>query len=765
MKVTRRGILAGTAAGGGLLVAWAIMPRSFDTPLDPGKHEFAFDAWLKIAEDGVVSVAVPQLEMGQGITTILPQIIAMELGADWRQIAVEPAPISGAYANMPLAAHWAPLWQPLIPSMADDPDALLLKRWAQDNRFTVTADGTSLDAYEAPCRDAAASARAMLAMAAAARWGVSWEECQASEGFITHGENKLSFGELAAEAAQMDAPSTPPLLPRAAAQPPSPSLLDDEPIDYPRLDLPSKVDGSFLFAGDVRLPDMVYAAIKHGPVNRSELTRFEPSGAAGQKGLVGIVRGRRWLAAAAETWWGAEQALNAMEPLFSVDDLADSESMDKQLDAAVRSGSPHRIAQRGEPDENLQVFTLALRYNVAPALHATVETATATARLVDGKLELWLATQAPERARRAAARAVGISAADVVLYPMPAGGSFDRRLEDEHAIEVAVIAKQIGRPVQLVWSRWQEHLAGHPRPPVAAVLSAKAKPDGQIESFRARLACPPAAKEFGHRLFDNHTSWAAINEARGMADPMAVAGAFPPYSIPHVAVDHTPVSLPLPSGRMRANAHGYTCFMVESFIDEMATRHNLEPLSYRIAMLGGDLRLAACLQRAARLAMWDGGISGSGQGLACHTMASVIPQSDEEGAIEGGGRIAVIAEASGSAGGITVTKLCATVDIGRVVNRDIALQQIEGGLIFGLGLALGSATRYKRGLPTSQRLSALALPTLANSPEIEIELIASNAPAFDPGEIGVPAVAPAIANALFSANGRRLRHLPLIKDQ
>lgn len=759
MKVTRRGILASSAVGGGLFVAWALMPRSFDTPLDPGRDEFAFDAWLKIADDGVVSVAVPQLEMGQGITTLLPQIVAMELGADWRQVAVEPAPVSGAYANMPLAARWAPLWRPLMPSLTDEPDSLLLQRWAQDNRFTVTADGTSLAAYEQSCRIAGASARAMLAMAAAARWGVSWEECEASAGFIIHGEDRLSFGELAAEAATMDAPDPPPLRPQPPADTPSPSVVEDRELPFPRLDLPSKVDGSFLFAGDVRLPDMVYAAIRHGPINRAELSSFDPEAAASQKGLVGIVRGRRWLAAAAQTWWAAEQALDAMGPLFSVDDVADSDAMEAQLDNAVRRKAATRISERGEPDLALENFNLALRYGVSPALHATNETATATARISDGKLELWLASQAPERARQAAARAIGISAADVVLYPMPAGGSFDRRLEDDHAIEAAVIAKQLGRPVQLVWSRWQEHLASHPRPPVAALLSAKITSSGQIEAFRAKLACPPAAREFGSRLFDNHTSWAAIDAVEGEADPLAVEGAFPPYAIPNVAVDHVPVSLPLPSGRMRANAHGYTCFMVESFIDEVATRNGKEPLSYRIAMLGGDLRLAECLQRAARLAQWDGGIAGSGQGLACHAMSDI---SGAEDAGEGGGRIAVIAQASGGSGGIAVSKISAAVDIGRVVNRDIALQQIEGGLIFGLSLALGSATRYKRGLPSNQRLSSLALPRLADSPEIEIELIASDAPAFDPGEIGVPAVAPAIANALFSANGHRLRTLPLI---
>ena len=199
-------------------------------------------------------------------------------------------------------------------------------------------------------------------------------------------------------------------------------------------------------------------------------------------------------------------------------------------------------------------------------------------------------------------------------------------------------------------------------------------------------------------------------------------------------------------------AGGYTAFFRECFIDEVALRHSREPLSYRIAMLGQDALLADVLQRAGRLGAWDGASEGSGQGLACHRM-------DAFGA---SGRIAVVAEASAGEGGVRVRRLSAAVNIGRMVNRDIALQQIEGGLIFGLAQALGGATEYAAGLPTHQRLAALGLPTLADCPEIRVELVESAEPPFDPGEIGVPAVAPAVANAFFSATGLRLRRLPLL---
>ncbi len=753
MQITRRGVLAGAAVGGGLLVAWSLMPRQFDTPLTPGRGEIAFDAWLKIAADGVVTVAVPQLEMGQGISTLLPQIVAQELGADWRQVAVEPAPVNGAYANLPLAARWAALWRPLVPALADSEDDRLLKRWAQDNRFTATADGTSLAAYELPCREAAAAARAMLAMAAADQWGVAWESCGAEGGFIYHEQNRASFASLALAAARFDPPAVPPLRPEPPAETAPLAEPEERMVAFPRLDLPSKVDGSHIFAGDVRLPGMVFAAIRHGPLGQAALEDFEAAAAGSVRGVIKLVRGKRWLAALASNWWAAEQALDAIAPTFTRTRTVDSEAITTALDDAVRRGEIGHEQLRGAGDEGYEP-NFALRYDIAPALHAGIETTSATARLIEGTLELWLPAQSPETARAAAANALGMSVERVVLYPVSAGGSFDARLEHQIAIEVALLAREAGAPVQLTWSRWQEHLAVPPRPPAAALIGAEVSGEGTIRQMRVRLASPASAAEFGHRLFGNLTSWDAIDAAEGASDPMAVEGLMPPYNIADVAVQHIPVKLNLPTGRLRGNAHGVTCFIRESFIDEVALRHSREPLSYRIAMLGQDVPLVNCLQRAARLAAWDGGAPGTGQGLACHVM-----QLGERI-----GRIAVIATATRGPGGVRVSRIDACVDIGRVINRDIALQQIEGGLVFGLGLALGSATSYVEGLPTYGRLASLALPTLEDCPAIRIDLVDSDAAPFDPGEIGVPPVAPAIANALFSATGLRLRRLPLLSE-
>ena len=753
MRVSRRGLLVGAAVGGGVLVAWSLLPREFDNPLTPAPGEIAFDAWLKIADDGVVTVAVPQLEMGQGVTTLLPQIVAMELGADWRQVAVEPAPVSGAYANVPLAAAWSPLWRPLIAPLADEPDDLLVRRWAQDNRFTATAAGTTLAAYEQACREAGAAGRAVLAMAAAERWDVDWEACRAENGFIYHDADRASFADLAIDASRFEAPDPPPLLPDppAEAAPLSEAAAEERVLAFPRLDLPSKVDGSHVFAADVRLPNMVYAAIRHGPFDRAELARFDEALAAPQPGIIELVRGKRWLAAVAENWWAAEQALQRMAPQFTIDAFVSSEAMDAALDTAVRSGAGQEIVRLGDGDEGY-VPDFALRYDIEPGVHATLETSSATARLADGRLEMWLATQTPEAAREAAARALGLSGKDVVIYPVAAGGSFDRRLDNQIAIEAALLARETGRPVQLVWSRWQEIAASYPRAPVAALIGAQTGGEGQIRRLRARIASPPSMQEMGRRVFDNQLTWAAIEQVERRADPMMVEGLLASYAVPDASVQHIPVRLPLPTGRMRGGAHGYTCFIRECFLDEMALRNGREPMSYRIAMLGQDAPLAALLQRVAQMASWDGGAAGSGQGIACHRMDL----------LDASGRIAVIAEAAAGEGGVEVRRLFAAVDIGRVINRDIALQQIEGGLVFGMAQALGGATRYLEGLPVAQRLAALSLPTLRDCPEIVVELVESAEPPFDPGEIGMPAVAPAIANAFNSATGRRLRRLPLL---
>ena len=309
----------------------------------------------------------------------------------------------------------------------------------------------------------------MLCNGRGGQWDVAWEECEARDGFVIHGEKQLTFAELALEAAELSPPDPPPLRSMAAAEAPNQRDLDVAncfPAPRPALQ------------GRWSLPvRRRRAAARHGlcrdPPRAARPRRavaFDKAAAAGTPGLVGVVKGKRWIAAVAGNWWAAERALDRLRPRFRVARPLDSAAIEEALETALtQRRSPARyLARRGRRSDGRHRRTLA-RYDVSAALHATIETASAAARYENGRLELWIASQAPEQARLAAAKALGIAESDVVLYPMPAGGSFDRRLEHDHAIEVALIARAIGRPVQLVWSRWQEALAGRPRTPVAAV--------------------------------------------------------------------------------------------------------------------------------------------------------------------------------------------------------------------------------------------------------------------------------------------------------
>lgn len=752
MAPTRRGVLIGAAAGGALVVGYMLRPIRYPLPLAPGRDEVAFDAWLKLASDGVLTVAVPQVEMGQGVTTLLPQVVAMELGADWRKVAVEPAPASALYANVPLAARWAEFTMPATPAWLIGEDGELVRRWAQDHVFTVTADGTALAAYEAPLRAAAASARALLCMAAAEQWDVAWEACTTKDGFVVHQGKRLAFGPLAARAAKLDPPSDPPLRKVAPAEAPGMFPLD-APLRFPRLDLPSKANGSFTFAGDVRLPDMVYAAIRHGPIGRSAFAGYDDSAAQSVRGLLTLVRNPGWVAAVATNWWAANKALDLCDPVFTlVGKPLDSEDMDAALERAFASDEGRRLYEQGDL---LPVFEgatiLASEYGVDPGLHLAMEPMSATARVVDGVVEVWMSSQAPGLARAAIADALGVGAGDVTLYPLHAGGSFGRKIEHEAGVQAALLAREMGRPVQLLWSRLEDVIQDRPSAPAQARMAAKLGRTGAIEGWLAKVAAPCAMRETWARIADGASPHEAAAKAGDTASRLALSGMVPPYAIPNFAIDHYPAVTGLPVGYSRGNADVYGAFFTEAFIDELAHLARMEPMSFRIQMMGGNPRLAHCLTTAAAMGGWQGGIAGSGQGIAAHQMQ--------------GSHAAVLVEAGISGGKLSVSRIVAAVDCGDQVNPDIARQQIEGGLIHGLAVAMGASVPYAKGLPTRAMLGRMNLPRLADIGEVTVELIRSTADAGGVSEIAVPPVAPAIANALFTVTGQRFRNLPLLASE
>ena len=747
--LSRRSLLIGGLAAGGLVVGWSLWPRQYRPGLAATEDERGFDAWLKIARDGQVTVAVPQAELGQGVYTQLAQIVAGELGADWRTVAVQPAAINPLFANDLLARQWAPAVLPVGADRAGEEPMIAdaIDKLATRSAFMVTAGSTSIRMFEEPARKAGAVARAMLCQAAAARWDVAWESCQAQDGFVVFQQKRLRFGELVDEAAALDPPDPVPLLPSPR------NILSG--TDQLRLDVPAKLDGSATFAGDVRLPEMLYASIRHGPIGDSRLKALRSAGAKAIIGLVDVVTNDRWVAAVATNWWAANKALDRLAPVFVTSgSLPSDESIETALAEALRIGKGWQIDGRGsllkslEKSAGTRVFEA--QYNVAPALHAGIETRCATASVRGGKAEIWVATQAPAAAREAVASALGFSASDVILYPMMAGGAFGRALDPAVAVEAALISRQMGRPVQLTWSRAEECLQDHYRAPAKARMIGAIDGAGQLAGFAAKIAAPATMREQLRRMVRGDLPYQAWQEAADERDPLAVEGAMPPYAIPNIAIDHYPANVGIPTGRWRGNADSYTAFFVESFLDELARAAGIEPLSFRMQMLTGQPRLAACINGVAAMANWTGGAGGEGQGIACH--------------VARGSYIAVIASARTGDRGVRVSRISAMVDAGRLINPDIARQQIEGGIVWGLAQALGVATGFEGGLANVRRLRDANLPTLADMPEVQVEFVRSDADPGGIGEIGVPAVAPAVSNALFSAAGVRMRSLPLLSD-
>jgi isoquinoline 1-oxidoreductase beta subunit len=727
---TRRQLLIGGGAGVGLIVAWKFWPRSYAPNLRAREGETVYGAYLKIGRDGHVTVAVPQAELGQGAYTALPQILADELGADWRTVAVEPAPLSPIYANTLLANEAADDsgW----PSGLQGAGRWLSRRHATQSAMMLTGGSSSVRAFEAPLREAGAAARIMLCMAAAQRWGANWEDLDAHAGFVWRGNDRIPFAELAESA--------------AGFTPPDPVQLRED-VDnrlagqaLPRLDGPAKIDGSALFAADIRFSDMVYAALVSGPWG-SSLAGMDKAAANGTIGALRIFEHPEWVAVVATNWWAAQKALNAMQPRFHLRaPHVTSQSIAAALGTAL-DGEGARVWETGDiagPFPGASPVTQA--YEVALAPGVALEPLTATARVIGDTLEVYAGCQAPGLARAAAARGAGFTEDRVTFFQTFAGGGYGRKIELMAIEQAANLARRMARPVQLTWSRQQDIQRDSYRPAARARMTGWMK-QGRLEAWSAKIAAPATAVEVAQRIGANG----------GMAHPAfaAVAGARPPYSIPNIAVDHVEAEIGIETGLWRGAAHSYACYFTECFLDELALAAGLEPLAFRTFLLQNNPRLTQCLTTAASIGGWDGGARGSGMGLACHSAF--------------GSHIACLVEVEVTGDQkLRVSRAVAAVDCGRVINPELIKQQIEGGIVHGVAAAIGKPVAFENGLPTARTIGAYGLPTLRDAPEVSVELIDSDEPPGGVTELGVPVAAPAIANAYFSLTGQRVRSLPII---
>ncbi len=722
---SRRQLLIGGATGGALVVGFVLWPRRYVPNLSAVAGEAVFNGYLKIGSDGHIIVVVPQIELGEASSTLLPQVVADELGADWRTVGVEFAPLNGYYANA--AFFNAAGWQARLPFAKLEPQQ-------------VTDEALTLEAFEAPMRRAAAEARMRLCAVAGKRWSVPPESCDTNGGFVTHAKQRARFGELAGEAARLAAPD-----PIVLRQGDSNRLIG---ISLPRLDAPAKIDGSANFAADIRLPNMVFATIRQGPLGATTVSRFNEVAARKVAGAVDVVVLSDGLACIANTGWAAAKMIDAAAPSFTTRGaLAESKTLARRFDAALKSTGDKALTL-GDVDAALaNGHAESATYSIGLLPHAQLEPLAATARYEKGLLEIWVATQMPLVAREAAARAVSINPEKVVIHSVMGGGSFGRRFEIEIVAQVANLAVKLKRPVQLFWSRGEDMMHDRFGGAMAAKLTAQILPNGEINAWKTELAAPATLMQLKARTLGGQSADAALHATEGAIDVALINSAQPPYAVSNFGLSTHPLNTGIPTGPMRGGAAFGPCFFNESFLNELSAKTGVEPFSLRMALAGNNPRLTQCLAKVAALGGWSGGGQGATQGIACYASTTAF--------------VAVIAEAKmGEDGRVHVSKLTAVADVGQLINPDITRQQIEGGLLFGVGLATGASVSVARGIAGPLRLGALHLPRLTDMLEIDVELIPSNAPSADAWEIAVPPVAPAIAGALFAGSGKRFRDLP-----
>ena len=729
LKVDRRRLLIGGGSAVGLVLAWSVWPRARNDNLATGKDETALGAFLKIGTDNRVIVAVPQVETGQGIWTGLPQILADALGADWRMIGVEPAPLGAAYANHPLIrslrTHELPGWA--------GPAGRLIGHWPDfADELQATVGSNSIIAFHQQFAAAGTVARGLLLRAAAKSWGTDWKTLQVRGGQVLNGAERKSFGALAAAAAG--------LKPLEAVPPPQTSLLG-RPL--PRLDAPPKTDGSARFGADVRLPRMVYAALRAGPPGDSHIVSADEGAARKMRGVVDVVRREDWIAVIGESWWAANHALNLAKPRFETRGVIPSDaSITAALEKALADDAAAADAEsRGDIDAAFKgQKPLTAEYAVPWLAHASPETPNATVRIGGGRCEIWIATQSPTLVREAVAQATGFSADDIIVYPTMVGGGFGRLLDPQVAVRAVLIAQAVDRPVQLVLSRWDDIVGDAGRVPMRARMQAVVGADKTITGWRAQIAAPDTASAVAATLLGR--------QARPRANADAIAGAVPPYAIPAMKVAHHLADVGLAPGLWRSGTHSATAFFNECFIDELSAAAGLDPLSFRLRMLKDRPRHAEALKTAAGLGNYAPVAGEMAQGLAVHESAGSV--------------VAMMAQVRLDKGkAISVERMVCAVDCGQVVNPRLVRQQIEGGVIFALAAVTGAQVHWDAGIPREKALGALGLPLLADAPRVEVHLMKGTGAPSGVSGIAVPPVAPAVANAMFAASGQRVRHLPI----
>jgi isoquinoline 1-oxidoreductase beta subunit len=712
-RLSRRHLLfAGAAAGGGLLIGWRSDARARQLAAADKTPPVAFapNAFIRIGRDGSVTLIMSQVEMGQGTYTSMPMLLAEELEVGLDQVQLEHAPPNDAlYAN---------------PAFGDQ----------------ETGASTSVRMFYEPLRRAGATARTMLVTAAAQTWKVDPGSCQASRGVVTHTatRRKLTYAALADKAATLPVPK------KVTLKDPEHFKLIGTPAK--RLDTPAKVKGTTVFGIDVRLPGMKIATVAASPVVGGKVVSVDDSKAKAIKGVRQIVRLDDAVAVVADNMWAAKQGLNALVIRWDDGPNATVSTADVVKGLAAAAETPGAVV-RNEGDAPAAIAGAARKiesqYEVPFLAHATMEPMNCTVHFRADRCEVWTGTQVLTRAHRGAAQAAGLPTEKVVIHNHYLGGGFGRRLEFDNVPQAVRIAKQVEGPVKVIWTREEDIRHDVFRPYYYDRLAAALNADGQPTAWTHRVVGPAILARYLPAAFQNGID---PDGADGAAQLL--------YDIPAIRVEFVRHEEPvLNTGFWRGVGVTHNSFVIESFIDELAAAAKQDPVEYRRALLRKSPRAQRVLDVATKAAGWGKSLRpGWGRGV------SVLYSGWDSYLCE-------VAEVEVSkAGEVRVHRIVCAVDCGTVVNPDTVKAQIEGGIIFGISGALWGEVTIEKGRVQQSNFHDYRTLRINETPAIEVHLVRNFEKPGGIGEPGTAVTAPALANAVFAATGKRVRKLPLEKQ-
>jgi CO/xanthine dehydrogenase Mo-binding subunit len=703
---SRRCVLEGIGATAFLL--------AFQLPLSPGRAgeppgvSRQFNAFLAIGEDDVVTAIIAQTEGGQGNSTGMTQVIAAELGAAWPRMryrfTTERRP---EYVN-PM------LYEGLV----------------------LTAGSSSIPGFYGAMRRAAAATREMLVAAAAKQLGGGPSDLSVSDSKVIHSHSGryLTFGQLAAAAAKEPVPAEPRLRGRKEL------LLIGQALD--RLDVPSKVDGSARFGLDLEAPDMLYAAVRHGPAYGSTVAAIDDAKAKTMPGVRLIMAVPQGVAVVADQYWQAVKALSEVRETYAScpNDNASSITVEAALRHGLEQPGHQTMGSHGDVAAAMKsaVKVLEAEFSMPFLSHACMEPVSCTACVIDDHVELWLSTKSPTLDAGHAARALGIDPSTVVVHNEYQGGDFGRRSGMEHTTEAVLLARAAGRPVKVVWTRQEDLRVDQHRTAFLGRVRMGLGADGTPVAYEAKIACDG----LWQRLFP----WFFTKKKPVDLPMFSLVGSA--YGIPNEAGTYVNVPLPVRIGAFRGNNDTHNGFLLETMIDEAAHTTGADPLEYRRRLLSNDVRSIAVLDRAATIAGWGKLASGRHQGIA-------YLQSEFYRC-----RLAVIVEVSGTADALKVERLVGVCDSGLAINPLLAERAVEAGMIFGLSNAMSERITLAGGAPEQTNFDTYQVLRIDQAPDVTVEVISIGDEPGSFGEIGTMPVGAALGNAIFSATGKRIRTQP-----